>query len=193
MTFLKRVQLSWVLSAIIAVGVLVNLVLTNRPPSGYSMLQIEEIAELPDTPELADVRRYAEIGSGFIPHLRWSRSDIDMHDQPVKVGWVYKENGMLGLPYWASDVSTGPSLFIDTGEGYQIAGIAPGQIGLLEQKVGRPFLRDYRFQAWRHMWGWLFPLSLLLLILLWRRESRRREEAEWARMNSESEEAAAAE
>ena len=188
---LKKIQLSWVLTALLVIGVVANLVLTRRPPSGYSMLEIEEIAELPDTPELADVRRYTEIGSGFIPHLRPRSEPVDIRDQPLKVGWVYKESGMLGLPYWAEDVSTGPSLFIDTGEGYQIAGVGPRQIPLLEQKVGRPFLSEYRFSAWKHMWGWLFPLSLLLLILLWLREARARERAEWARMNADGEAQAA--
>jgi hypothetical protein len=175
----RRVPLSWVLIAAMAVAVIANLLLSNRPPQGYTMYQIEEIATLPDTPELADVRRYTEIGAGELPHLRGARR-VDIDDQPLRVGWVYQESGILSLPYWAENISTGPSLYIDTGDGYRIAGVTPGQIPLLEQKVGRPILRDYQFRWYRHIWGWGFPLALALLIWLWVREARAREEASWA-------------
>ena len=165
--------------AALGVAVLVNLVVSNRPIAFYSMLQVTEIETLPDTPELADVRRYTEIGSGFIPHmgLVWGRSDL--RARPVKVGWVYKEVGFLGMPYYAENVSTGPSLYIDTGEGYQLAGVSPRQVPLLEEKVGRPFLQGYSFGWYWHVWGVLFPPLLLLLIWMWRRERHAREEARW--------------
>lgn len=181
MSVLNRLIAFWIVAVLIAVGVIANLILSNRPMSGYSMLQIEEIATLPDTPELADVRRYTEIGSGFIPHMRGVRTDVDIASQPLKIGWVYQEGGIMSLPYWAQDVSTGPSLYIDTGRGYQIAGVTPAQTPLLEQKVGRPIVSTYSFQWYKHIWGWAFPISLILLIWLWRREMLAREEAAWRR------------
>ena len=158
----------------------VNLFLTNRPPAFYKMLQVTEIETLPDTPALADVRRYTQIGAGFIPKMglvQWPRADLST--RPVKVGWVYEERGFLGMPYSAVDVSNGPSLYIDTGNGYQLAGVGPSQIALLEEKVGRPFLRDYRFAWYWHVWGWLYPPLLAIFGWLWLRERRRREEASW--------------
>ena len=180
MAFVKEIPLSWVLAALLAVGVLANALLSNRPLQGYSMYQIEEIATLPETPELADVRRYTEIGAGEIPHLRGARDDVDAEAEPLKLGWVYRESGILGLPYWAENVSTLPALYIDYGDAYRYAGVGPRQVPLLEEKAGRPVLRDYEFRWYRHVWGWLFPLAIGLLILLWRKEARAREEAMWA-------------
>ena len=54
---MKKIAPYWVVAGLLAVFLIVNMVVTNRPLSGYKMLQIEEIATLPDTPELADVRR----------------------------------------------------------------------------------------------------------------------------------------
>ena len=180
---MKKIKPYWVVAGLLAVFLIVNMVVTNRPLSGYKMLQIEEIATLPDTPELADVRRYTQIGSGNIPHLRGNRTPTV--NPPLKVGWVYEESGIMGLPYWASDVSTGPSLYYDTGYGYQIAGVAPGQVALLEQKAGSPVLTGYSFSGWRYMWGWLFPLTLILLAWLWVRERNAAEDAHW-RFDQES-------
>lgn len=180
MAFLKRLPISWILASLMAAGVFANALLSNRPLQGYTMYQIEEIATLPDTPELADVRRYTEIGAGEIPHLRGGNDDADAGKQSLKLGWIYQESGILGLPYWAENVSTMPSLYIDYGDGYRYAGVGPRQVPLLEEKVGRPVLRDYEFHWYRHVWGWLFPLSLALLIVLWRKEARKREEAAWA-------------
>ncbi len=186
MPFLKGVPISWVLAALLAVAVLANALLTNRPLQGYSMYQIEEIATLPETPELADVRRYTEIGAGEIPHLRGARDDLDASAQPLKLGWLYRESGILGLPYWAENVSTLPALYIDYGDAYRYAGVGPRQVSLLEEKAGRPVLRDYEFRWYRHVWGWLFPLAIGLLILLWRKEARAREEAMWALDSAEA-------
>ena len=179
MAFLKNLPISWILASLLAVGVIANALLTNRPLQGYSMYQIDEIGTLPDTPALADVRRYTEIGAGEIPHLRGASDDVDPSRQPLKLGWIYRESGILGLPYWAENVSTLPSLYIDHGDGYRYAGVGPRQVPLLEEKAGRPVLRDYEFHWYRHVWGWLFPLSLALLIMLWRKEALAREEAAW--------------
>lgn len=179
MTILKNLPISWFLASLMVVGVFANALLSNRPLQGYTMYQIEEIATLPDSPDLADVRRYTEIGSGELPHLRGARN-VDADEQPLKLGWLYRESGILGLPYWAENVSAMPILYIDYGDGYRYAGVGPRQVPLLEEKAGRPILRDYEFRWYRHVWGWLFPLALGLLILLWRKEARSREEAEWA-------------
>lgn len=165
-------------AAVLAIGVIANMLLSNRPMTGYGMLRIEEIATLPDTPELADVRRYTQIGSGFIPHMRGHRPP-GPGTPPLKLGWVYEEYGILSLPYWASNASTGPKLYFDTGYGYPVAGVTPRQIPLLEQKAGSPILSGYSFAWYRHVWGWVFPLSLVLLVWLWLRERRAEEEAHW--------------
>jgi hypothetical protein len=181
MEFARRVPWSLVLLALFAVAVVANMVLSDRPLlRSYTMLQIDEIATLPPTPDLADVRRYTEIGAGELGHSRGLRQPLDIEDQPLRLGWVYQESGILNLPFWAENVSTGPTLYIDTGYGYRIAGVAPGRIDLLERKVGRPVVRDYRFRWYLHVWGWAAVLSLALLIWLWRKEAGTREEASWA-------------
>ena len=180
MDLVKRVPWALVLLGLLIVAGVANMILSNRPPlRGYTMLQITDIATLPDSPELADVRRYTEIGAGDLLHRR-GRRGVDIEDQPLRLGWVYQESGFLSLPLWAENVSTGPTLYIDTGHGYRIAGVARGQRALLEQKVGWPVVREYQFRWYLHVWGWAYLLAVAVLIWLSLKERRAREEAAWA-------------
>lgn len=179
MDFVKRVPWATVLLGLVAILGVANMLFLDRPMRGYTKLQIDRIATLPDTPELADVRRYTEIGAGELGHVR-GRRELDISEQPLHLGWVYQESGFLGLPLWAENVSTGPTLYLDTGWGYRVAGVAPGQRDLLEQKVGRAVISDYQFRWYLHVWGWAYLLALAVLIWLSLKERRAREEAAWA-------------
>jgi hypothetical protein len=174
--------------ALAALGlfVLVNLLLTNRPIGFYSMMQVEEIDTLPDSAPLAEIRRGALYGSGFIEHLRPAVSPLDRRTQPLRLGWVYKEAGFFGLPFYAENVSYGPTLYVDTGIGYVITGVSRSDISLIEREVGRPIITDYSFAWYRHVWGVLFLPLLFLLIWLWRKERHAREERQWRAAETEA-------
>lgn len=167
--------------ALLGIAVLANVFTTNRPLAFYKMVQVTEVVTVPDVPELADIRRNAEIGSGFLPHMGIVCCHArDVTAQPVRLGWVYEERGFLGMPYMAHNMSSGPTLYVDNGAGYQIAGISREQLARLEQAVGRPVASEYRFAWYWLVWGVLFPPALALLTWLWLRDRRRREEAAWA-------------
>lgn len=170
-----------ILLGLLGAFVLANAFLTNRPLAFYKMVQVTEIAVIPDVPELADIRRNVEIGSGFLPHMGLVCCYAkDPSTQTARIGWIYEEQGFLGMPFFASDISTGPTLYIDIGSGYRIAGISREQIGRLETAVGSPDVTDYRFAWYRQVWGGPFALLTLFAGLMWFRDRRRREEAEWA-------------
>jgi len=174
--------------ALCALGlfVLVNLLVSSRPVGFYRMMQVEEIATVPDTPELAEVRRDTLRGSGFIEHLRPAIAPLDRQIQPLKLGWVYKEVGFFGMPYYAENVSYGPILYIDSGYGYSLLGIREDAVQAIESAVGRPVITGYRFAWYWHVWGLAFPLLLFALVWMWRRERHAREERQWTAHEAEA-------
>lgn len=179
MQFLKN---QWRLIALAALGVavLVNIFTTNRPVAFYRMVQITQIGSVPDAPELADLRENVQYGSGFMPHMGLVCCRArDVRAQPIRIGWVYEEHGFLGMPYSANNISVGPTLYVDNGEGYRLSGISSDQIARLEQAVGRPLVGDYQFRWYLQVWGMLFPPLLAFLAWLFFSDRRRREEASW--------------
>jgi hypothetical protein len=166
---------SRVLLAILVLGTLLAMILSGRPWRGYSMPRVEQIAALPDSPQLAPVRRYTEIGSGLFPYIGGPRPDRNGRRPELKLGFAYEEQGILGMPYWVSD-EYGLVTYLETEPGIQFAMIGPGQRPLLDGMLGRPVTQQYRFRWYRHLWGWLFPLAFLIWIFLWRREDQQEEQ-----------------
>jgi hypothetical protein len=80
--------------------------------------------------------------------------------------------GIGGLPLWASG-EAGLVTYFETPIGWQVALMGPDQVRLLERISGRSYA-DYSFPFWKHMWGWLFVLGLVVWYLL-----HRRAEAKW--------------
>jgi hypothetical protein len=174
---LKRYRWGIALGLLLA-ALVVNLFFTSRPLMPHSVVQVEEIATLPDTFALERLRRNAQRGSGFIEHPRPAASWIDWRTTPLKIGWVYKEKGFLGMPFYAENISFGPSLYIDTGQGYSIVGVDAGDIALIEQELGSQAVTSYSFAWWKHAWGWLFPPLLILILWRWIVTRMNREEEE---------------
>ena len=178
MDWQKQITASRVILAVLVVMTICSLAFSGRPWRGYSAPRVAEIATLPDNERLADVRRYTEIGAGVFFHVGGPRPEIAGTRQPVKLGFAYHEYGIFGMPYWVGD-EYGLVTSIDTVPGVQVAGIAPGQIPLLDEMLGAPIAANYRFRWYLHIWGWLFPILIVALILAWRREGRIREEEHW--------------
>ena len=179
MKFLKGIPVSWMLAALLAVAVLANALLTTRPLQGYSMYQIEEIATLPDTPELADVRRYTEIGSGMLPYeCGWTPRATPARP-PLKLGWTYRETSALRMPFWAAG-EFGFVTYLEQPSGIEFGILSPSQVAMLEERLGRRFTENYSFPWYLHLWGWLPLIGLIVWTWLWRREANLAEEARWA-------------
>lgn len=185
---MKRIwDYRWTIAlALLGVAVLANFLFTSRSIFFYKMMQIEHIETLPDTPELAQTRRDAEIGSGFLEHMRVSPARLDIRSQPLRLGWIYEEAGFLGMPFYASNVASRPAVYLDNGDGYQAAGIRPEAIDAIEQAVGWPAIREHQWRWYRHAWGWLFPPLLIFLLWMWRRERHARDEREWSAYDQQS-------
>lgn len=168
-----------VILALLIIFTLSAMIFSNRPWRGYTSPWIEDIATLPDNDRLAPVRRYTEIGAGVIFHIGGRRPEFEGYRAPLKLGYAYHEYGILGMPYWVGD-EYGLVTYIETPEGRQYAGIAPGQIPLLDEMMGEPIASTYRFRWWLQIWGWIFPILLVALVFAWLREGRIREEEHWA-------------
>jgi hypothetical protein len=145
---------------------------SGRPFPPVNMPRIEEVATLPDGPQMEQVRRFTEYGSGILPYNakeRQRRASKDWSERrPVKLGYAYREVSFLRLPFWAYE-EYGLVTFMDTPAGYQIAIMSPKQIELLQELTGKDWSR-YRFPLWEHLWGWLFVLGFIGIPLLWLRE-----------------------
>jgi hypothetical protein len=164
---------------VILVGLLgalaLALLFSGRPWRGYSMPRVAEIAVLEDSPRLADVRHYTEIGSGIFPYIGGPRPDLAGTRPPLRLGYAYNENGILGLPYWVGD-EYGLVTYIETVDGIQFAAIAPGQVALLDEMIGSPAASGYAFRWYLRIWGWLYFAAFLALVFSWWREDRGEEE-----------------
>jgi hypothetical protein len=154
------------------------LAMSGRPWSLTSAPRVREIAVLPDTPELAAVRRYTEIGSGRWPRLAGDPT-IAESDRRVRLGWSYREIGILRMPLFASR-EAGFVTYVDVPGGTQFALLSAEQVALIDRVLGTEHANTYRFPWWEYLWGWIAAVLLALWLFLYRREAARREDARWA-------------
>ena len=151
------------------------LIVSDRPWSATSMPRIDEVAVIPDGPKTESVREYTEYGSGVLPFMeREARpSPGPDSERPIKLGWSYRELGLLRMPFWASK-ELGFVTYIETPEGLRFSVMVPEQLALLEQMTGQKYSDRYTFPWHEHLWGWLFVLAFLAWLVL-----NRRAEAKW--------------
>ena len=153
------------------------LYLSDRPWSLTSAPRVREIAALPDRPDLAAVRRYTEMGSGMWPRLAGDPSIADS-DRRIRLGWSYRELGILRMPLLASR-EEGFVTYVDVPGGVQFALLNRDQVALIDRALGTDHANAYRFPWWEYLWGWTAVALLGLWFLLYRREARRAEDARW--------------
>ena len=151
------------------------MLVSERPWSATSMPRIDEVAVVPDGPKTASVREYTEYGSGVLPYMERQARPAPGPDseRPVKLGWSYREFGVLRMPFWASK-ELGFVTYIETPEGLRFSVMVPEQVALLEKLTGQKYSARYSFPWHRHLWGWLFVLAFLAWLVL-----NRRAEAKW--------------
>jgi hypothetical protein len=158
------------------------LVMSERPWSLTSAPRVREIALLPDTPEMTAVRQYTQIGSGMWPRLPGDPT-IAESDRRVRLGWSYRELGILRMPLFASR-EAGFVTYVDVPGGTQFALLSPEQVVLVDRSLGTDHASNYRFPWWEYLWGWTAVLLLSLWFFLYRREAERREDERWAGASS---------
>src|SRR5687767_15164454 len=163
--------------AVFALFMAAVLYLSERPWSLTSAPRVREIAALPDTPELAAVRRYTETGSGMWPRLAGDPSIADS-DRRIRLGWSYRELDILRMPLLASR-EEGFITYVDVPGGVQFALLTRDQVALIDRSLGTDHANAYRFPWWEYLWGWSAPALLALWFLLYRREAQRAEDARW--------------
>lgn len=171
-----KIRPSWIAAGVLVLFTLGAILFSGKPVFAFSLYQVHEIRTLPDDPRLEDVRRYAQ--TAMIPYPNGRVRDDLAGRQPLKLGWVYYDYGILSMPYWAES-GFGPVVYIEGEYGLDLAQLGPSQIGMLEERGGGSVPRDFSFPWYLHVWGWLFPILLLLWLWLWRREDKKREAAHW--------------
>ena len=168
--------------SLLAVAMAAVLLLSERPWGLTSSPRVEEVAILPDDPRLEPVRRYTQWGSGMLPYVsERARKAAANEIPPLKLGWTYREWNMLGMPFYASAEPYGGNGFVTYLEltgGIKVAVINDDQMALLEELAGRSLSEGYSFAWYRHVWGWLFVIGLLVWHWLSSREIKRAEAAE---------------
>ena len=168
------------LFGILVLALVAAVFLGGRPKLPADTPRLEVVEQLPDTPKLAQVRRYTEYGSGILPYNARERRDREKRRwterQPLQLGYSYREISFFGLPIWAYR-EYGLVTFVEVPSGFNIAILRPQQVELLRELTGKDF-SNYRFALWKHLWGWLFPIGFIGALLLLLREDAKRREAE---------------
>lgn len=170
---------SRIVLGILVLFTLASILFSGRPIAGYGVSVIEEVMVLPDNaPRAAWLRDQTTVGEMPYPNGRarpWLANTV----QPVRLGHVYTEYGIFGMPYWAQPDSDLGMFVYSEGENH-IGGtpVDPRRIQLLETAAGVPIPREHSSLWYKHIWGWLFPILFVTWLLLWRREDRKREEEE---------------
>lgn len=183
---LAKVRPSWWVAGILVLFTLGSLLFSGRPPLGYSTYVIEEVMTLPDNAPNARLLRYQST-VGVLPYPNGgTRPSLAGTTQPIKIGYVYTEYGILGMPYWAHrDSEIGMFLYSEQAEHIGGTPMDPDRIHLVEAAAGVSIPREHSTRWYNHIWGWLFPILFVIWLLLWRREDRKREEEHWAAEASE--------
>lgn len=175
---LAKTRPSWIAAGAVALLLVFSILLSGRPVLTYSVNQISELKTLPDDPRL-DQMRYLTF-EGWMPYpAERIYPNRGGPRQPLRVGWVYSEYGVFGMPFWAQ-AEEGLWLYVEQPTAVRFGYLSPGRIERLEELGSGPIPREAGFPWYRHIWGWLLPLLGLIWFLLWRREDRAREAAHWA-------------
>lgn len=177
---LKKVRPSWVAAGLLILFTLVSIGFSGRPPLGYSASVVEYELTIPDNAQTEGLREVATVGE-----LPWpnggTRPGLAGTRQPLKLGYVYNEYGILSMPYWAQlDPELGMVIYVETENHINAAPINPQRLDLLERQAGVAIPREHSTRWYNHVWGWVFPILFLVWLFLWRREDRKREEEHWA-------------
>lgn len=176
---LKKITPSRAVAGILVLFTLVSILFAGRPIAGYGVSVIEEVMVLPDNaPGAEGLRELTTVGELPYPNGR-ARPWLAGTTQPVKIGYVYTEYGILGMPYWAqADEALGIFIYSEGETHIGGAPLNPARLHLLEQAAGVSIPREHSVRWYKHIWGWLFPILFVTWLLLWRREDRKREEEE---------------
>lgn len=178
---LAKLRPSWVVAGILVLFTLASILFSGRPVFGYGVSVVERELVIPDNPQTEGLRELATVGE--LPYPNGGiRSGLAGTRQPLRLGYVYTEYGILGMPYWAQlDPALGMVLYVETENHINAVPINPQRLDLLERQAGVPIPREHGTRWYNHIWGWLFPILFLVWLFLWRREDGKREEEHWAR------------
>ena len=168
-------MLSRIILAALALFLVVNLALNDRPWSLISAPRVAEIETLADAPALAALRDYTEVGSGTLPYpARRTRPAAQAGPQPLRIGWAYREVSLLGMPLYAYP-EPGIVSYFERPDAIQVAILSPEQLGTLDRLTGRAY-SELSFPWYRYLWGPAFLLGIFLWTWVRSRELRRAEE-----------------
>jgi hypothetical protein len=177
---LAKIRPSWIVAGVLVLFTLGSILFSGRPVFGYSAYVIEEEMVLPENGPHPDWLRFqTTVGEMPWPNGR-SRPSLAGTTNPIKIGHVYNEYGILGMPYWASPDSE-MGLFLYSEQETHIGGtpVDPDRLHFVEEAAGVSIPREQGARWYKHIWGWLFPILLAIWLFLWRREDRKREAEHW--------------
>jgi hypothetical protein len=177
-------MLSRIILAALALFMVANLALGDRPWSLTSAPRVAEIATLPDAPALTPVRNYAEMSAGTLAYPERRTPPLaEAGPPPLKIGWAYREVSLLGMPLYGYP-EPGIVAYFERPEAIHAASLGPEQLALLDRLTGGSY-SSLSFPWYKYLWGPLFLLGILLWTWAKTREARRAEELFFERMAAE--------
>lgn len=177
-------MLSRLILAALALFLVANLALNDRPWSLTSAPRVSEIETLSEGPAFAVLRNYTETTAGTLPYpARRNSPAAQAGPPPLRLGWAYREVSLLGMPLYAYP-EPGLVSYFERPDAIQAAILTPEQLALLDRLTGRSY-SQLSFPWYKYLWGPLFLLGLFLWTWVRTRELRRAEERFFERIAAE--------
>lgn len=154
--------------AFLAVAFAAAAYISDRDWALTDMPRIEALGTIEERPDLYQVLSTSRLAPGMLPYTARQRENraergAEARPQP-KVGYSYRELSIMRVPIWAYQ-DQGLVAYSDERDGYYYLPLDEEQAAAIDRITGSRYA-DYRFPVWKHLWGWLFLIGMVVWTFL---------------------------
>ena len=135
------------------------------------MPRIEALGALEENPELYRVLSESRLVPGMLPYTarqRANRAERALRGDDARpqrrIGYSYRELSILRVPIWGYK-DQGLVAYSEGPDGYYYVPLDEAQTAEIDRITGSSYA-DYGFPLWKHLWGWLFLLGMIVWTFL---------------------------
>ncbi len=155
--------------AFLAVAFAAAAYFSDRDWALTDMPRIEALGAIEGREELYRVIGQSRLAPGMLPYTarqRANRAERGAEAEPrqPKVGYSYRELSVLRVPIWAYE-DQGLVAYSEAHDGYYYVPLGEAQAAEIDRISGSRFA-DYGFPLWKHLWGWLFLVGMIVWTFL---------------------------
>jgi hypothetical protein len=91
------------------------------------------------------------------------KPEFSIDGMHVDLGYMFKETTVLNVPVWAEESSRQFVLYAKDADGVlNYLPLGPSEIAAVTKELGKDPTKDYSFAWWKHAWGLLLLIPLIL-------------------------------